>query len=108
MGVTAIKSEKQYKEIVESTKPNVIMFLAPWDDSSKAIAPKFKTLVERFPKADYFSVDICDQQDVAMTSGVKLAPTFRFYNQTKLIKEIKTESINEVERTLGAFLKEAQ
>ncbi|KAM0791950.1 hypothetical protein ACM66B_004201 [Microbotryomycetes sp. NB124-2] len=104
MGVTAIKSEQQYKDIVGSDKPVAIEFLAPWDESSKAIAPHFKKLAERFPDVEYYSVDICDQQDVAMTSGVKLAPTFRFLKGGEH-KEIKTGNIAEVERTLGSFIK---
>lgn len=36
-------------------------------------------------------------QDVAMTAGVKLAPTFRFYSKGQLAKELKSDQYPELE-----------
>lgn len=75
---------------------------------SKGIAPKFKEYAEnpRWKDFKFYRVDICEQQvrplmsshqvttlmpactqDVGMTSGVKMAPTFHFYKDGAKLKE---------------------
>lgn len=55
--------------------------------ASKSIAPAFRRQSDKHPDISFYRVDICDQQDVAMDSGVKLAPTFRFFRDQKQVGE---------------------
>ncbi|BGP34677.1 hypothetical protein JCM10296v2_006499 [Rhodotorula toruloides] len=87
MPVTPIKSESQYKD-------------------AQAITPRFKAYAEnpRWKDFKFYRVDICDQQDVAMTSGVEMAPTFHFYKNGAKVKEFVGSSYPALERTMGAVL----
>ncbi|BGP19328.1 hypothetical protein JCM10213v2_007417 [Rhodosporidiobolus nylandii] len=103
MPVTTIRSEEEYfKAIKEDGVVSAIHFVAPWDESCKQIAPKYKAFSEnpRWNKdIRFFRVD-----DVAMDAGVELAPTFRFYKDGAKIKEYVGSSSPALERTLGALL----
>ncbi|BGP57659.1 hypothetical protein JCM8202_002626 [Rhodotorula sphaerocarpa] len=106
MPVTVIKSEDQYKDILSKPGYKGIEFVAPWEDSCKAISPKWKELADnqRWKDINFYYVDICDQQDVAMDAGVKLTPAFHFYNGGAKVKELRSTSASELERTIGAVL----
>ncbi|GAA5989057.1 hypothetical protein JCM10908_006287 [Rhodotorula pacifica] len=106
MPVTTIKSEDQYKKILSEPGLKGIEFVAPWEESCKGISEKWKDLAGRdqWNKVHFYRVDICDQQDVAMDAGVKLTPTFHFYNGESKVKELRSTSAPELERTVGAVV----
>ncbi|GAA5889038.1 hypothetical protein JCM6882_009724 [Rhodosporidiobolus microsporus] len=108
MPVTVIKSESQYFDAIKDDEGvAAIQFVAPWDESCKAITPKFKAYSdnERWNKdMKFYRVDICDQQDVAMDSGVEMAPTFHFYRGGSKVKEYVGSSYPALERVMGAVL----
>ncbi|GAA5821545.1 hypothetical protein JCM11251_000901 [Rhodosporidiobolus azoricus] len=108
MPVTTIKSEEQYfNAIKDDGAISAIQFVAPWDESCKAISPKFKAYSDSEKwnsQMKFYRVDICDQQDVAMDSGVEMAPTFHFYRAGNKVKEYVGSSYPALERTMGAVL----
>ncbi|POY76211.1 hypothetical protein BMF94_0406 [Rhodotorula taiwanensis] len=106
MPVTTIKSEDQFKEVLSKPGFKGIEFVAPWEEACKAITPKWKQLAEndRWKEIEFYRVDICDQQEVAMTAGVKSAPVFQFYSGEAKVKELHTSTASELERTVGAVL----
>ncbi|GAA6003068.1 thioredoxin family protein [Rhodotorula paludigena] len=106
MPVTVIKSEDQYKGIIANQGLSAIQFIAPWDESCKAITPKYKELAAnpRWKDVNFYAVDICEQQDVAMDAHVEMAPTFHFYKDGAKVKEYVGSSQPQLERTLGAVI----
>ncbi|GAA5956668.1 hypothetical protein JCM21900_002339 [Sporobolomyces salmonicolor] len=104
MPVTTIRSEAQYKDVISSPGVQAIQFVAPWDEPSKAISPKWSSYSDndRYKGLKFYRVDICDQQDVAMDSKVEMAPTFHFYKDGAKVKEYVGSSYPALERTLGA------
>lgn len=70
--------------------------------NSKSIAPAFRRQSDKHSNVSFYRVDICDQQDVAMDSGVKLAPTFRFFRDQKQVGEYVGSSPAELEVSLRA------
>ncbi|GAA6020445.1 hypothetical protein JCM10207_000002 [Rhodosporidiobolus poonsookiae] len=108
MPVTVIKNEQMYLDAIKDDGHiTAVQFVAPWDDSCKAISPKWRDFAdnERWNKAmKFYRVDICDQQDVAMDSGVEMAPTFHFYRGGSKVKEYVGSSYPALERTMGAVM----
>ncbi|ORY77641.1 thioredoxin-like protein [Leucosporidium creatinivorum] len=104
MPVTIIKTEDQYKDVIASKGRAVIQYTAPWDQPSKAIKPKFDEFAQKYGAEDakFYRADISDQQDVAMTSGVK-NPIFRFYQDGKQVEEHHFDRYEALERALGKF-----
>ncbi|GAA6059699.1 hypothetical protein JCM10212_000227 [Sporobolomyces blumeae] len=110
MPVTTIRSEDQYKDAINSTDGiAAIQFVAPWDEPSKAISPKWNGYADNERYKDsmkFYRVDICDQQDVAMTSHVTMAPTFHFYKNGAKIEEYVGSSYPALERKLSHVAKQ--
>ncbi|GAA6032941.1 hypothetical protein JCM8097_000057 [Rhodosporidiobolus ruineniae] len=108
MPVTTISSEAQYFDAIKSDDAvTAILFGAPWDESSKAVSPKFKAYSDNAKwnkDIKFFKVDICEQQEVAMDAGVEMAPTFRFYRGGNKVSEYVGSSYPALERTMGAVL----
>ncbi|GAA5858897.1 hypothetical protein JCM9279_007297, partial [Rhodotorula babjevae] len=89
MPLTVIQSEQEYLDAIKASGISAVEFVAPWDESSKAISPKFQEYSDnpRWKDIHFYKLDICDQQDAAMTAHVDLAPTFHFYRDGAKIKE---------------------
>ena len=73
-----LNKENFDKEVLESDKPVVIDFWAPWCGPCKAIAPKFKQLGEEFQNVKVAKVDIDTDsgQEIAAKYGIRAIPTF--------------------------------
>ncbi|SDA02983.1 BZ3500_MvSof-1268-A1-R1_Chr11-1g03248 [Microbotryum saponariae] len=116
MPVQSIKSEAQYKEIVGASGLTAIQFIAPWDEASKTLAPKFDgySSSKNFANVKFYKVDINDHevrhacdivsdsmtcdlvilpslQDIGMASGVK-NHTFRFLKDGQVKAEFKGDN----------------
>lgn len=107
MPVTTIKSEDQYHDILAIPGLSAIQFVAPWDESCKAITPKWKQYADSSRWSEhinFYRVDICDQQDVAMDAAVQMAPTHRFYKDGNKIDEYVGSSYPALERMMGAVV----
>ncbi|GAA5824996.1 hypothetical protein JCM3770_005340 [Rhodotorula araucariae] len=106
MPVTVIQSEEQYLKAIADSGVTAVQFVAPWDESCKAITPKFREYANnpRWKDMKFYRVDICDQQDVAMDAHVEMAPTFHFYRDGSKVKEYVGSSYPALERTMGSVL----
>ncbi|BGP42768.1 hypothetical protein JCM10450v2_006879 [Rhodotorula kratochvilovae] len=106
MPVTTIQSEEQYLKAIADSGVAAVQFVAPWDESCKAISPKFREYANnpRWKDMKFYRVDICDQQEVAMDAHVEMAPTFHFYRDGSKVKEYVGSSYPALERTMGSVL----
>ncbi|CAN8073304.1 unnamed protein product [Agarophyton chilense] len=59
-----------------------VMFHARWCRVCKTLAPKLHRVAEQFPDVIWLSVDFAELPNKPLSAqlGVKLLPTFRFYN----------------------------
>ncbi|TNY17038.1 thioredoxin-like protein [Rhodotorula diobovata] len=106
MPLTVIKSQDEYLRAIKESGVSAVEFVAPWDESCKAISPKFQEYANnpRWSSMRFYKVDICDQQDVAMDAHVELAPTFHFYRDGAKVKEYVGSSYPALERTMGSVM----
>ncbi|GAA6010481.1 hypothetical protein JCM11491_006959 [Sporobolomyces phaffii] len=108
MPVKNLKSESEFKDVINSSDIAAVQFMAPWDEPSKAITPKWDGYSnnDRYnSQMKFYRVDLNDQQDIAMTSKVELAPTFHFYKNGSKIDEYVGSSYPALERTLSHVIK---
>ncbi|KAK4699139.1 hypothetical protein P7C70_g7128, partial [Phenoliferia sp. Uapishka_3] len=92
MGVIKIKSSEAYQNAIKGEGISAIEFC--FDGFSQS--DKFKAL-------KFYRVDICESQDVAMDSKVKLAPTYHFYQNGNKIGEYVGSSYPALEVLYRSF-----
>ena len=79
--VIQIQDEKQFRELVKSTKNLVVDFYAPWCGKCKMIAPFYSKLASEKKDVVFASVDTTAEklEKFAADYGVKHIPSFHFY-----------------------------
>lgn len=83
--IVEVKSEKQFKELVASTKNLVVDFYAPWCGKCKMIAPFYNKLAGERTNVTFASVDTTDERMEKFSAdfGVKHIPSFHFFKDGK-------------------------
>ncbi|THV00618.1 thioredoxin [Dendrothele bispora CBS 962.96] len=89
MGVTAITSLDQFKELINGETPIVIDFWATWCGPCKMISPVFEKLAESTASVGFYKVDVDEQEDIAQECGVSAMPTFILFHKGNKIDECK-------------------
>jgi thioredoxin 1 len=76
-------------EIINSDKPALVDFWAPWCGPCKAIAPAIKDLAENF--GDRIKFAKCNVDDNPITPGkygIKAIPTLIFFKDGQVVEQI--------------------
>mgnify|MGYP004732787115 CR=1 FL=1 len=83
--VVEVKTEKQFKELVASSKNLVVDFYAPWCGKCKMIAPFYNKLAGERKNVTFASVDTTDErlEKFSADFGVKHIPSFHFFKDGK-------------------------
>ncbi|KAJ5488884.1 Thioredoxin [Penicillium diatomitis] len=80
MGVTEIKSAKEWEDlVVKSKEPVVVDFFATWCGPCKAVSPLVEKLSESATSVKFYKVDVDELSTVAAENGISAMPTFLFY-----------------------------
>ncbi|CAN7120384.1 hypothetical protein BRARA_K01536 [Brassica rapa] len=90
--VVEIESRRQWRSVFDSMKVSnkllVIDFTAAWCGPCKAMEPRVKEIVYRFPEAVFARVDVDRLMDVAGTYRANTLPAFVFLKRGEEIDRV--------------------
>jgi len=80
-GIKKVQTLKKFnKEVLQSSKPAVVKFHAPWCPACKKMAKPFKNLAKKYKSEYTFAeVDIDKAKDITSVYQVSGIPTFLFF-----------------------------
>lgn len=65
---------------VKNSAPlTVLYFTATWCGPCKAIAPTVQAFSEKYPKVNFYKIDVDALEELTMYAGVNCMPTFQLY-----------------------------
>ncbi|CAF1836452.1 hypothetical protein Bca4012_030611 [Brassica carinata] len=90
--VVEIESRRQWRSVFDSMKVSnkllVIDFTAAWCGPCKAMEPRVKEIVSRYPEAVFARVDVDKLMDVAGTYRANTLPAFVFMKRGEEIDRV--------------------
>ncbi|KAJ1720443.1 mitochondrial thioredoxin [Coemansia erecta] len=88
MPVIAVTTIDEFKALIEKSPKAVADFHASWCSACKTMKPVFEDLADKIPDVTFISVDIDDGVDLAYEYGVTAMPTFKLFDNGKIVEEI--------------------
>lgn len=82
----------------------VIDCYGTWCGKCKAIAPKYEEFSQQYTQAAFYKVDVDNVEDVAMELGVKVLPTFVFFQDGAKVAAVVGASAEKIQETIVKFL----
>jgi thioredoxin 1 len=88
-GITEISDSSFDSEVIQSGKPVLVDFWAPWCGPCKAIGPIIEELAGEFSDKIKFAKCNVDDNPVSPSKfGIKAIPTLIFFKQGKIVDQI--------------------
>lgn len=103
MAVISIGSAEAFSRVKSSPKPVIIDFKASWCGPCQYLGPIFKEMSEKYSDVGFFSVDVDDLSDVAMSEGVSSMPTIIAYQNGRLVQKVVGADPNAIERMIQSL-----
>ncbi|KAJ3482291.1 hypothetical protein NLI96_g7079 [Meripilus lineatus] len=92
MPIQDISSIQQFKDVIQTGAPVMIVFWVEWCEPSKAIIPFFARLSDTYQDFSFAKVDVKELPELAEEMGIRVTPTFIFF-----------ENGHTVTRVVGAY-----
>ncbi len=87
--VTAATDNNFTEEVLQSSKPVLVDFWAPWCGPCKAIGPIVEALAEQFQDSvKVMKLNVDDSQKTALTYKVRSIPTVMLFRDGKVLDSI--------------------
>jgi thioredoxin len=66
----------------------VVDFTASWCGPCKMISPKFEAMSEEFSSVEFYKVDVDENDETAKAEGIHGLPTFKFYQDGRVLGDL--------------------
>lgn len=103
--VVPLGSVAEWEKLLAEGGKAVIDFTATWCPPCKAIKPVFKKLAEENPGIRFYSVDVDDVKDMASKYEITSMPTFKFFLNGKVVKEVQGASPPDLKAAVASLAK---
>ncbi len=86
---TPITSDDFKSQVLESPKPALVEFGAPWCGPCKMLEPVLKDLSETYAgQVDFFTVDVDQNPELVMEYGVMSVPTMILFRNGEPVHQV--------------------
>lgn len=88
MPVMTITQENFNKEVIQSDKPVLLDFWAPWCGPCRMVGPVIDSIAEEVTHAKVGKVNVDEQQELAQQYGVMSIPTLVVVKDGKVVQNV--------------------
>ena len=106
MPVTYINSTDEFNALMETSNSKLVVvdFTATWCGPCQFISPIFDALSEEYTVVEFVKVDVDNAPEVKTLCGIHAMPTFQFFKNGEIVKEVIGASQNKLTAVLGKLV----
>ena len=87
--VLEVQDQDFEDQVIQSQKPVVVDFWAPWCGPCKAVGPIIEKMADtHHDKVQFVKINIDDNPETARKYGIKSVPTIMFFNNGQMVDKL--------------------